>query len=501
MAHEIGHLFGAHHTFNGVGGTCASTRSASQAYEPGSGSTIMAYAGNCMADDLQALSSPYFHSETIREIQLYVISGLVSDCPLTNATGNLAPSVDAGPDFAIPKATPFTLTATGSDANGDAITYCWEERDLGAAQAASAADNGSSPLFRSFPPTTSPSRTFPRLADILNNTTTLGEKLPQLARTNRFRVTARDNRAGGGGVTTDDVEVRIIATAGPFTVTAPNTAVTWSGAQTVTWNVAGTTASPISAANVNILLSTDGGNTFPTVLAANTPNDGSQSVVIPDTPTTTARIKVQAAGNIFFDISDANFTIPATALPALTIADAAVVEGNAGRVEAQFALQLSAASAQIVTVNFATANGSALAGLDYAQTNGTAQFAAGQTNQILRVGVLGDTLVESNETFSVLLTAPANATLARSAATGVIVDDEVRLSAATVSNAHVRLQFNSVTGATYRVERSDFLPNTNPWPAVTGATLLPGNGGALQVFDTNALTQPQRFYRVRQVAP
>src|SRR6266540_465082 len=181
-------------------------------------------------------------------------------------------------------------------------------------------------------------------------------------------------------------------------------------------------------------------------------------------------------------------------LPSLTIADTVVVEGNSGRTDAVFPLQLSRPSQQIVTVAFATASGSAIGGLDFAPTNGTAQFSAGQTNQTLRVAVLGDTLFEGNESFSILLSAPVNATLARTTATAVILDDEVRLSIATLLHAHARLRFNSVTGLTYRVERSDMLPNTNAWIALPGATLLPGTGSLIEVLDTNALARAQRFY-------
>jgi hypothetical protein len=126
-----------------------------------------------------------------------------------------------------------------------------------------------------------------------------------------FRVTARDNRAGGGGTISDAMVLNVRSDAGPFAVTQPNTNVTWPGGsmQTVTWNVANTTAAPIGAANVKLSLSTDGGNSFPTVLVASTPNDGSEVVTIPAGATNTARIKVEAVGNVFFDVSDANFRI------------------------------------------------------------------------------------------------------------------------------------------------------------------------------------------------
>ncbi|MFH0908367.1 MAG: zinc-dependent metalloprotease family protein [bacterium] len=308
VAHEMGHEFAAQHTFNGETGSCSgSNRNGPTAYEPGSASTIMGYAGICGVDNLQPHSDSYFLFASITQILGYVET--TGTCSTNVATGNTIPTVNAGPNCTIPKSTPFELTASGSDGDGDTLTYCWEEKDLGASRLLTEPDNGFSPLFRSFSPTTSPTRIFPQLARILSNTNSNDEKLPSLARTMTFRVTVRDNRAGGGGVNDDDAVLTVVTQAGPFQVTSPNTSVTWSGMSTVTWNVANTDLSPVNTTNVIILLSTDGGQSFGTVLASNTANDGSQLVTLPNVSATNARVKVRAATNIFFDISDANFTI------------------------------------------------------------------------------------------------------------------------------------------------------------------------------------------------
>jgi len=151
----------------------------------------------------------------------------------------------------------------------------------------------------------------------LNNTQTIGEILPSYARSLKFRLTVRDNRAGGGGVDYDEIQFDVTDAAGPFLVTEPNTSVTWLGntVQTVMWDVANTSIAPVNATDVNILLSVDGGVTYPVTLSANTSNDGAEQVLIPNDPTMEARIKVEAVGNIFFDISNEDFTIEDNPIP------------------------------------------------------------------------------------------------------------------------------------------------------------------------------------------
>jgi hypothetical protein len=318
VAHEMGHQFGGNHTFAANTGSCSGNGNASTGVEPGSGVTIMAYAGICQAaNDLDPHSIAYFHTISFDEIMAYSNNGNGNSCPVTTATTNNPPAVTipAG-TFNIPFSTPFTLTGSAKDPDGDSLTYSWEEIDAGSKINW---NSGTKPFFRSYDPVISPSRTFPLESIILAGSagykTTKGEYLPSNAQSLNFRLTARDGKMGGAGVCYAATKVTI-ANAGPFTVTYPNaTGVIWPGAstQTVTWDVNKTDLTPISCANVNILLSIDGGKTFTTVLA-NTPNDGSQAILVPQQPTTktTCRIKVEAAGNIFFDIDDNNFTITST---------------------------------------------------------------------------------------------------------------------------------------------------------------------------------------------
>jgi len=469
VAHELGHQYAGNHTFNGTLGNCSGgNRNATNSVEPGSGTSVMAYAGICGNDNTQLNSDPYFSQrsfdeitthtsateQTLNEFQqaaltAYTVNGQqfqllyngVASVPIVrgtnfttagvkaaiegiagwpaggtvtvgsltdngftvsyggtlfgidvpnlglvnctgcsgyvndivkggastrrgavSATGNNPPTVSAPAGFTIPLRTPFALTGTASDPDGDTVTFMWEQNDRGAGTGTSLVNNvkANGPLFRQFgtravfnasiynPPgqnqvTTNPTRVFPDLLQILavgstnaetGNCGTIGaaptptqidclsEFLPTAdyvgfagvnatpARLN-FRLTARDGR---GGVNSADTVLTLEAAAGPFLVTAPNSAVTLDGTTTtvVTWNVANTSAAPVSTANVRITLSTDGGLTYPITLAASTPNTGSRSLVLPNVASTTARVKVEAVGNVFFDVSNANFTIKLT---------------------------------------------------------------------------------------------------------------------------------------------------------------------------------------------
>jgi len=321
VAHEVGHQFDGDHSFNGNVSACGGVppnRNASTAYEVGSGTTIMAYAGICGSQNVQLNSDAFFHTISYDQIVAFTNSSTGNICPVTTATGNNFPTVSVGTGgFTIPKGTPFTLTGSATDPNGDALTYCWEQFDLGSAGVNNLfSTNG--PNFRSYPPTTSPTRTFPRLSDIVNATTTFREVLYEgtTNRTFNFRMTARDNKAGGGGVQYAPLSFIVSGTSGPFVLTSHTFGGTFAGNtfQTITWAVSGTDAAPISCANVRLTLSTDGGLTYPTVLSASTPNDGTETILLPNTPTSTARIRVEClfSNYSFFDISDNNFTITFT---------------------------------------------------------------------------------------------------------------------------------------------------------------------------------------------
>ena len=305
FAHELGHQFGAGHT---QGGNCQ--RMPDSAMEPGSGSTIMSYVTSACDDQVQARPDYYFHAVSIAEMTAHV---LATSCAAAAPQANRAPRVSAGVDRVVPAGTPLRLLATGVDDDGDALTYTWEQYDNEAADfIPPRPQNSRGPSFRSLPPSPSPARYLPNLPAVLAGQTPTFEVLPTATRTMTFRVTARDNSADQIGCTAwDELSVQTVSGAA-FAVQSPSgAAVRWAVGtdQTVTWDVAGTNAAPVSCANVDILLSRDGGLTYPETLAQGVPNDGTATVSVPDAVTSEARVLVQCSDNIFFNVSPADFTV------------------------------------------------------------------------------------------------------------------------------------------------------------------------------------------------
>ncbi len=332
MAHEIGHQFSASHSWNNCP-AFIDQLSASTAYEPGSGSTIMSYSGSCGNQNVQFSSDNYFHVGSLEQIYEFSRQGNGSTCGTLETTSNNLPELSLAyeDNFFLPISTPFRLKADASDADGDAITYCWEQFNTGPVVDIGN-PIGNAPLFRSFPPTTSPVRTFPRIGNIVNGVSDVAEVLPFYTRDMDFRCTVRDNNPEAGGVVWEHVSFRSSDAAGPFIVTGPNTNVMWEAGsvQQVTWNVANTDQSPVNCQRVNINLSVSGGFSFPIALAENVPNDGSHFIVVPNNLTSDARIEVQAADNIFFNMSKPDFEIIDPATPGVYF--------NAGPYEQQVCL-------------------------------------------------------------------------------------------------------------------------------------------------------------------
>ncbi len=307
VAHEMGHQYGGGHTQNN---SCNNSNASSM--EPGSASTIMGYAGIC-APNVQNNSDDYFHAISIQQMAANTVSGASSICPQETVTGNNPPIAGAGSNYTIPVSTPFTLTGTATDFDGDVTTHNWDQMDATQAPMPPLPTNTAGPAFRSISPTTSLSRTFPNWTAILNNSTPTWEVLPAVGRTMNFRFQVRDNNGGAGCTDEDNMVLTFAGNAGPFTVISPNSGEVWNqaGNEVVTWDVANTNASPVNCSNVDIMVSTDAGMTW-TTLASNVPNDGSHPVIAPNIFTLTARIMVVCADNIFFDVSDQNFTIGET---------------------------------------------------------------------------------------------------------------------------------------------------------------------------------------------
>ncbi len=333
VAHEMGHQFGANHTFNN---SCQFNRNNSTAMETGSGSTIMSYAGIC-TPDVQGNVDAYYHYISIREMQIFLLS---ATCAQQTTVTNSAPVVTPLTAKTIPYGTPFILSTTATDADNDPLTYTFEQINTQVAAQPPVETAITGPAFRSVAPSTNNFRSFPSISTVLDGTTNSNgivsnqwERLATVARNYSFVATVRDNNATGARVVYTQPVTITVANTGPFVITAPNnnpstTEPVWfmGSTKTITWNVAGTTANNINTANVNILVSTDNGTTY-TPLAANVPNNGSATVVIPTNLTSTydARIKIEAVDNIFYTVSkkftlwDPNLSVAEVSLDNLKI--------------------------------------------------------------------------------------------------------------------------------------------------------------------------------------
>lgn len=312
VAHELGHQLGAEHSFNSLSGACSGNRWAASAYEPGSGSTIMAYTGICAQTNLQTNSDDYFHVNSIIEMRDYLInSPYGNSCGIPAESLNQPPVVDAGTDNVIPANTPFTLTAQATDIDNDTVYYTWEQSDLGTASfdPETMVDDGNRPIFRSIKPNIDSSRTFPQFSSLLTGELVNGENYPTTTRALNFKVTARDEQ---GGVAVDAVLVNVLADAGPFALTEPVNNDFWSeqAQSLVRWDVANTNdINGVNCQYVDIEFSANGGQSFDFILATATENDGEQIINTPVVNSKTARLKITCTDNVFFALSAKDFEV------------------------------------------------------------------------------------------------------------------------------------------------------------------------------------------------
>lgn len=314
VIHELGHQFGANHTFSGSRGRCEGNVSLNTAWEAGSGSSPMAYAGGCPvgdappSDNIVQFADPFFHHGSLIEMRAF-LAGNGSSCAAMSPSSNEIPIVTfVTPDQAVPPGTPFRLAAEASDANGDPLTFSWEQYDAGVSRPLSgdgAEDNGEGALFRVFPPVLDSGRTFPRMADVLSGVPTPGERLPTVTGVDRrFRVLVRDNFPGVGGTAISGlVTLSIAAGTSPFEIVSPGqNASLPPGSTVVEWTVGGTDVPPISCDSVAIWLSEDGGGTFAYDLGSFS-NSGIAAVTLPDISTSHARLRIDPVGRAFFAVS------------------------------------------------------------------------------------------------------------------------------------------------------------------------------------------------------
>ncbi len=318
-AHEIGHQLSASHTWSNCPGA-EQQLAQSTAFEPGSGSTIMSYAGACGGSNVQGDADSYFHLASIIQVRNFVTQDEGATCGGEVDVNNRRPTVSviSPRNVVIPIQTPFRLMAQGDDPDGDALRYNWEQFDTGPSTPLGS-PMGTAPMFRSFPPTTNTTRFLPRLQVVANNANSVTEVIPTYSRNFTFRVSVRDNK---GAQAWDEIRFSASEAGGPFRVDYPNAnGLVWRQGedQVILWDVANTDRAPFNCQFVNIRMSTDGGLSFPIMLASRVPNKGRHCIRVPNITSTQVRIMVEAADNLFFDISNANLRIEAPSQPGFSL--------------------------------------------------------------------------------------------------------------------------------------------------------------------------------------
>lgn len=309
VSHEMGHQFGADHTFNN---SCSDNRNNTTAVEPGSGTTIMSYAGAC-SPNVALNKSSYFHAVSIAEMWQNITEGN-STCGATQAIANSAPTVDGGSDHTIPGGTPFVLEAVTTNTDGDILTYSWEQTDNQVATMPPLPTSTGGPVFRSREPSNFSTRYFPIASEILNNDLApTWEVVPTVSRDLNFSILVRDNNVLGGQTARDDVKIAVDGDSGPFVVTSqttPNEILSVGEITTITWDVANTNALPVNTSLVDIYLVLN--NDFENLILVdqNVTNDGSHNISLPPESVSPAvRIMVKAVDNVFFAINSSNLII------------------------------------------------------------------------------------------------------------------------------------------------------------------------------------------------
>ena len=428
VAHEIGHQLGASHTFNGHQLNCsAGNRAAETAVEPGSGSSIMGYAGICGTDNLQTNSDAFFHSVSINQINAYTRNALGSNCGVQSSQDNNDPTVSAGVDYTIPAETPFKLTGSSSDEDNDPVLHSWEQTDLGSAGGLYT-DLGDNPLFRTWPPVSSASRYFPKLIDTLNNTNTLGELLPTTDRQLNFRLLARDYK---GGVTQDNVTLNVINTGRPFAVLSQKNPTTVSANQSisVSWDVANTAQQPINCSHVNIGLIDNKG--MSRSLATNILNDGAHDLTIPYDVVRleNAHLQVSCVSNIFFAVSEGKIDVLGGD-PVISVNSPSINENDSGVRNLTFQVSLSVTAIEDIEANYEVTNDKSS---EIIKT-GIVVITRGSRTASIQVPITGNTLHEENKVLKLSLKKPLNAQFANESSEltsiGTVIDDDLPLVSA-----------------------------------------------------------------------